>query len=267
MENIPTDQYEDVRSGSETVFLSNEHTDQNMDNSVKGVVGTLGIAILILVLIAVLSYVTGHRRIQVHTSIHLYYLNTDIFFQILFTEIIVGIPLPILVIPVQHDSPEQNSNIDSYKNNKRSKTQVNKIQKTQCIRKSRRKTVINKKTGIPIHLFPVGRSIIRDQLVPGQVSRIQNSIRYFKPSQTGENYDLGNEKEMEFDEADCPRKAVPRWAMGDMLKHALTEQEEIDTDCIFSVCDPPNLDIMFPQSAAKRDIWRTPVSSYSSRWG
>ena len=131
MENIPTDQYEDVRSGSETVFLSNEHTDQNMDNSVKGVVGTLGIAILILVLIAVLSYVTWHRRIKVHTSIHLYYLNTDIFFQILFTEIIVGIPLPILVTTIQHDSPEQNSNIDSYKNNKRSKTQVNKIQKTQ----------------------------------------------------------------------------------------------------------------------------------------
>ena len=140
MANIPTDQYEDVWSGSETVFLSNEHTDQNMDNSVKGVVGTLGIAILILVLIAVLSYVTGHRRIQVHTSIHLYYLNTDIFFQILFNEIIVGIPLSTLVTPVQYNSADQNSNIDSYNklNNKRSKTQMNNIEKTECIRKSRR---------------------------------------------------------------------------------------------------------------------------------
>ena len=144
---------------------------------------------------------------------------------------------------------------------------LKKIPKNECIKNRRQKTISRKKTGIPVHLIPHGSSIIIDQVVPGKVTRIPHSLRYVKPSRTADNYGLGNKQDIEFDEADCPRKAVPRWAQGDVLDHALAEQEETDTDCIFSVCDPPNLDLMFPQAAARRDIWRTPPSSYSSRFG
>ena len=60
------DQYED------TALLQNEHTAQyeydmeDSSNSVKRIAGTLGSAILILVLVTVSSYVMGQRRIKVY---------------------------------------------------------------------------------------------------------------------------------------------------------------------------------------------------------
>ena len=60
------DKYED------TALLKNEDTAQYEDdmedssNSVKGIAGTRGSAILILVLVTVLAYVMGQRRIKVY---------------------------------------------------------------------------------------------------------------------------------------------------------------------------------------------------------
>ena len=65
-------QDEDVWSRSDTAFLSKD----NSFESANGVVGTLGSAILIIVLITVFLYVTGHRRIKVRT-----YKYTFILFQ------------------------------------------------------------------------------------------------------------------------------------------------------------------------------------------
>ena len=127
---------------------------------------------------------------------------------------------------------------------------------------------MGRKSGLPVLLIPDGSSPILDCVVRGQVSRIPHSLRYVKPSHTADNYGLGNKQDMEFDDEDCPRKVIPRWAQGEMLEQSLAQQEEVDiSNLIFSVCDPPNLDMMFPQAASKRDIWRTPPSSYSSRCG
>ena len=60
------DKYED------TALLKNEDTAQYEDdmedssNSVKGIAGTLGSAILILVMVTVLAYVMWQRRIKVY---------------------------------------------------------------------------------------------------------------------------------------------------------------------------------------------------------
>lgn len=144
---------------------------------------------------------------------------------------------------------------------------LSSLAKNNCL-KNRRKISPGKKSGIPVLLIPHGSYSILDCVVRGKVSRIPHSLRYIKPSPTADNYGLGNKQDIEYDDEDCPRKAVPCWAQGDILDEALAEQEEFDiTSLIFSVCDPPNLDLMFPQAAAKRDIWRTPPSSYSSRWG
>ena len=141
------------------------------------------------------------------------------------------------------------------------------LPKNECLKNRRHKEICQKKTGIPVHLIPYGVSSIIDHIIPGKISRISDSIRYIKPSCSVDNYGLGNKQDIEFDDSDCPRKAVPSWAQGKTLDQSLAEQEETETDLIFSVCDPPNLDLMFPQAAARRDIWRTPPSSYSSRWG
>merc|ERR1711936_1108018 len=120
-------------------------------------------------------------------------------------------------------------------------------------------TNLRRKSGIPVLLIPEGSCTILDCVVKGKVSRIPHSLRYIKPSHTDDNYGLGNQQDIEFDDEDCPRKVIPRWAQGEMLEQALIEQDEVDiSNVIFSVCEPPNLDKMFPQAAAKRDIWRTP---------
>ena len=134
--------------------------------------------------------------------------------------------------------------------------------------KQRRLANTRKKCGIPVLLMPEGSFRILDCVVKGKVSRIPHSLRYIKPSHTADNYGLGNQQDIEFDDEDCPRKVIPRWAQGELLEQALVEQEEVDiSNMIFSVCESPNLDLMFPQAASKRDIWRTPPSSYSSRFG
>ena len=62
------------QSGAETGFQPNEHTNlfkDNMEQSFatgRGVVGSLGGALLILVVIAIISCVKEHRRIQVYTQ-------------------------------------------------------------------------------------------------------------------------------------------------------------------------------------------------------
>ena len=67
---IGMDRYD---SRAETGFLPNEHTNlfgNNMEQSFitgRGVVGSLGAALLILVVIAIISCVKEHRRIQVYT--------------------------------------------------------------------------------------------------------------------------------------------------------------------------------------------------------
>jgi len=140
--------------------------------------------------------------------------------------------------------------------------------KLQGYFKQRRQTKLRRKSGIPVLLIPEGSFTILDCLVKGKVSRIPHSLRYIKPSHTADDYGLGNQQDIEFDDEDCPRKVIPRWAQGELLEQALVEQEEVDiSNMIFSVCESPNLDLMFPQAAAKRDIWRTPPSSYSSRLG
>jgi len=134
--------------------------------------------------------------------------------------------------------------------------------------KQRRQASLVKKSGIPVLIISEGSSTIQDSVVRGVVSRIPHSLRYIKPSHTADDYGLGNKQDIEFDDEDCPRKVIPRWAQGELLEQALVEQEEVDvSNMIFSVCEPPNLDLMFPQAATKRDIWRTPPSSYSSRLG
>lgn len=142
------------------------------------------------------------------------------------------------------------------------------LPQNDCLKNRRQTTLSGKKAGIPVLLIPHGSYAILDSVVPGKVSRIPHSLRYIKPSRSADNYGLGNKQDIEYDDEECPRKAIPGWAQGDKLDEALVEQEEFDiTSLIFSDCDPPNLDLMFPQAAAKRDIWRTPPSSYSSRWG
>jgi len=145
--------------------------------------------------------------------------------------------------------------------------QLKTLPRNDSVKNRRFKLTDQTKDGIPVHIITDVSSIIIDQVLPGKVSRIPHSLRYIKPSRSADNYGLGNKQDIEYDDSDCPRKDVPRWAQGDMLDQALGTQEQFDTDQIFSTCEPPNLDLMFPQAAAKRDIWRTPPSSYSSRYG
>ena len=86
-----------------------------------------------------------------------------------------------------------------------------------------------------------------------KIIRLSSSLTYVKPSQSEENYGLGGKLDMEKDDVDNPRKAIPLWAQDKSLKKALKAQMTIDTDMIFSSCDSLDSDLrsMFPGSGSR----------------
>merc|ERR1712179_353034 len=74
--------------------------------------------------------------------------------------------------------------------------------KLQGYLKKRRHTNLRRKSGIPVLLIPEGSCSILDCVVKGKVSRIPHSLRYIKPSHTDDNYGLGNQQDIEFDDED-----------------------------------------------------------------
>jgi len=168
--------------------------------------------------------------------------------------------------PGSHEDEEP---VDKNNNNDEIKEKENKeeriLRSVEKKKRNKRKTTIQTRTGLLLHMSPDSSSSILDRLIPGRVSRTSNCLRYLRPTRLSDNYGLGNMGEIEQDRPDYPRKGVPSWAQWDMMDKMLQGQEEVDTDLIFSMCESPNLDLMFPQTAARRDIWRTPPCSLSSR--
>jgi len=165
-------------------------------------------------------------------------------------------------------SDEEEEPVDKNNNNDEIKEKENKeeriLRSVEKKKRNKRKT-IQTRTGLLLHISPDISSSILDRLIPGRVSRTSNCLRYLRPTRVSDNYGLGNMGEIEQDQPDYPRKGVPSWAQWDMMDNMLQDQEEVDTDQIFSMCESPNLDLMFPLTAARRDIWRTPPCSMSSR--
>jgi len=100
----------------------------------------------------------------------------------------------------------------------------------------------------------------------GVVRRVAHSTRYIKPSRSRDNYGLGGRQEMLWDDPELPRREVPDWARaGRGLLHQLAVQASTPPDWVWGDCGSVDLAAMFPESAARRDILRTPPSSGSSR--
>ena len=121
---------------------------------------------------------------------------------------------------------------------------------------------------VPLELTSDGENVIffEDSEIPfisdifparkSQVSRLDNCLTFLKPSQSEENYGLGSKSEMEKDDVDCPRKAIPFWAQNENLTELLHNQQDIDCDRIFDPCESPDLKTIF--SGSKRIFLETP---------
>ena len=120
----------------------------------------------------------------------------------------------------------------------------------------------------PLELLSNGENVIfhEDSEIPfitdvrsynkSQVTRLETSLTFLKPSQSEENYGLGCRSEMEKDDVDCPRKVIPFWAQNENLTELLLDQQFLDCDRIFGPCESPDLKSIF--SGSKRIYFETP---------
>ena len=125
-----------------------------------------------------------------------------------------------------------------------------RISTTESESKSRSKNITGKVTYFEDEQI----SFLKDLPIKNvKIIRLNSSLTYVKPSQSEENYGLGGKLDMEKDDVDNPRKAIPLWAQDKSLKKALKSQITIDTDMIFSSCDSLDSDLtsMFPGSGSR----------------